>query len=141
MNITEFWPRDADYSHEEKTAVLRVGSGIRFLLIQGDIVDCTSRPDTLTCISIDDANDFQVAVGWVNDIGEREVVGIVAEAHPLADANRWRVSSELDGYSRMIGITGRMSEFIKNRLCVYWNNDRFYDLCQLPQPVIVVGEK
>jgi len=111
-----------------------------FLLIQGDsIVDCALRPNSLAYDLIDDTDDFQVVIGYVNEVGEREIVGTVAEAHPLVGAKRWCVSSELDGYNRIVGITHTMGEFIQERLRVYWGKDRFCDLCQLPQLVVIMG--
>jgi hypothetical protein len=116
-------------------------SNVCFLLIQGEIVDYAPRPDTLVYSFIDDVSGFRVAIGCVNEHGEREIIGIIAEAHPVEGAKRWRVSSELDGYNRMVGIVDRMKDFIRGRLRVYWQQGRFSDLCQLPQPILVRGEK
>ena len=126
---------------KERSAALRPGLNVRFLLIQEGIVDCAPRPDTLAYAYIDDTSDFQVAIGCVNEHDEREIIGIVAEAHPVEGAKTWRVSSELDGCNRMVGIAGLMKDFVKKRLRVYWHKGRFSDLCQLPQPVLIRGEK
>lgn len=116
-------------------------SNVCFLLIQGKVVDVADRPDKLAYSLINGSNDFQVAIGCVNEFGEQEVVDIVAHAHPTPDCVYWRVSSYLDGYNRMVGITGSMAEFVQGRLCIYLRQGRFHDLCCLPQPVTVRGDK
>ena len=116
-------------------------SDIRFLLTQGEVVDVSSRPDTLDYSLIDGSNDFQVAVGCINEFGKSEVVGTVAHAYPTPDCVYWCVSSELDGYNRMVGIVGSMAEFIQRRLCIYLRQGRFHDLCCLPPPVTIRGDK
>lgn len=116
-------------------------SNVRFLLIQGEIVDVSVRPDTLNYIFVDDVSGFQVAVGCVNEFGKPEIIGIIAEMHPCVNARVYRISSEIDGYNRLVGITDRMKTIIQNRLGVYWRSGKFADLCNLPQPVILRGEK
>ena len=116
-------------------------TNIRFLLIQGEIIDVSVRPDTLNFAFVDAYSTFQVAIGCVNEFGKAEIVGIVARVDPMPSCTRWCVSSELDGYNRGIGIMGRMADFVKERLRVYWGKGRFSDLCQLPQPILIRGEK
>ena len=115
-------------------------SKVRFLLIQGGIVDVSNRPDNLNYDVIDDTAGFKVAIGCVNEFGEEEIIGIMAVATPTPDCRRWIVSSHVDGYDRMVGCTGRMADYVKGRLCSYYRNDMFSDLCQLPQPVTIRGE-
>jgi len=116
-------------------------SDVRFLLIQGEVVDTSARPGYLTFSFIDDSSDFQVAIGCINEFGKPEVVGIVGEAYPMPGCIRWRISSLLDEYNRMVGITGRMADLLRGRLDVYWRQGQFSDLCNLPQPVTIRGEK
>jgi len=116
-------------------------SEICFLLIQGKVVNVSSRPDMLDYSLIDDNNDFQVAVGCINEFGKAEVVDVAAEAYPTPGCVYWIVSSDLDGYNRMIGITGSMAEFVQGRLCIYLRQGRFHDLCCLPQLITIRGDK
>lgn len=115
-------------------------SDIRFLLVQGEVVDVSVQPDTLVYCFIDDENDFEVAVGCINEFGKPEIVGIVGEVCPMEDCTVWRISSALDGYNRMVGIVGCMADLIRNRLGTMFRQGQFSDLCDLPQPVTIRGE-
>jgi hypothetical protein len=115
-------------------------SDVQFLLIQGEVVDASVRPDNLNYDVIDDTAAFKVAIGCVNEFGEQEIIGIVAVATPTPDCRRWMVSSHMDGYDRMVGCTDRMADYVKRRLSAYYRADMFSDLCQLPQPVTIRGE-
>jgi hypothetical protein len=95
----------------------------------------------MLCYSlVNDFTGFQVAVGYT-EAANRKILGIIAQTFPTTHCTAWRVSSELDGYSRLTGISGRMSDFVLNRLRVYWQKGRFSDLNKLPQPVTVRGVK
>ncbi len=112
---------------------------VKFILIQEGIVDTANSPAALAFFSLDVFMPFKVAVGCINEFGKAEIIGIVAEAHPIERCNVWYVSSELDGHNRMVSITGRMSDFVRGRLCTYYQNGKFSDLCNLPQMVTLNG--
>ena len=116
-------------------------SKVRFLLIQGKVLDAWHHPNNLGYQALDDTEPFKVAIGCVNEFGEQEIIGIVAVATPMPDCARWVVSSEMDGYDRMVGCTGRMADYVKDRLYSYYRNDMFSDLCKLPQPITIRGEE
>lgn len=112
---------------------------VKFILIQEGIVDTANSPAALVFSFLDVFTPFKVAVGCINEFGKAEIIGIVAAARPSKSCNVWYVSSELDGHNRMIGITGRMSDFVRGRLCTYYQNGKFSDLCNLPQMVTING--
>lgn len=112
-----------------------------FLLIQGDVLDMWHSPSDLGYQVLDDTEPFKVAIGCTNEFGEPEIVSTVAIATPMPNCVRWVVSSEMDGYNRVVGCTGRMADYIQDRLCSYYRSGRFSDLCNLPQPITIRGEK
>jgi hypothetical protein len=116
-------------------------SKVRFLLIQGEVLDAWHNPDNLGYQVLDDTKPFKVAIGCVNEFGEQEIIGIVAVATPTPDCKRWIVSSHMDGYDRMVGCTDRMADYVKSRLRSYYRSSMFSDLCQLPQPITIRGEE
>jgi hypothetical protein len=111
-----------------------------FLLIQGDVLDTWHNPGDLGYQVLDDTVPFKVAIGCVNEFSEQEIVGIVAVATPMPNCRRWIVSSYMDFYDREVGCTGRMADYIRDRLRSYYRNDMFSDLCNLPQPITIRGE-
>ena len=115
-------------------------SKIRFLLIQEEVVDVSVRPDTLAYYFIDTESDFEVAIGCINEFDKPEIVGIIGEVRPMKGCAVWRISSRLDGYNRMIGITGTMATLLHTRLGTMFRQTRFTDLCNLPLPVTIRGE-
>ena len=109
-----------------------------FLLIQGDIVASDSDPHSLirkTSSLYDVFAGFKVAIGCVNEHGEREIIGIVADVSPLKGCTTWLVTSKQDGYNRYVGATGSPDIFVSNRLWVMLSDGDFNDLCNLPPPV------
>jgi len=110
----------------------------QFLLIQNGVVDCSENPGNLAYSFVDAFAGFQVAVGCVNEFGEREIVGIVADVVPVSGCNTWRISSHQDGYNRLIGAAGSPAAHVRVRLGVLYKNGYFVDLCNLPQPVMVM---
>jgi hypothetical protein len=112
---------------------------VRFILIQEGIVDIANSPAALAFSFLDVFAPFKVAIGCVNEFNKAEIVGIVAEGRPTESCNVWYISSELDGLNRMVGITGRMSDFVRGRLCNYYQSGKFSDLCNLPQMVTING--
>ena len=116
-------------------------SNVRFLLIQGEIIDACERPDKLNFAFVDKVSGFKVAIACINELGSREVIGVVAEVRPMLGCTAWRISSELDGYRRLVGAAGEMRGLLRKRLCTYWRHRLFDDLCQLPQLILIEGEK
>lgn len=110
----------------------------QFLLIQDGIVDCAECPANLAFSFIDAWIGFKVAVGCINEFGEHEIVGIVADVSRVIGCNTWRVSSSQDGYRRLIGATGSPASFVRARLDVMYRNGDFADLCQLPPAVLIM---
>ncbi len=116
-------------------------SNVCFLLVQGEVIDVCERPDKLNFSFVDTVNGFKVAIACTNELGEREVIGIVAEVRPMLGCSAWRISSELDGHRRLVGAAGEVRDFLRKRLCTYWRHRVFSDLCQLPTPILIEGEK
>jgi hypothetical protein len=112
-----------------------------FLLIQDGIKDAADNPSDLRYSRIDPDHDFQVAVGCVNEFGEREIVGVIARAQPVEGCHSWRISSEIDGYSRLIGRRNCMSSVVKGRLHTFYRMGLFSDILQLPKAMVVSGVK
>jgi hypothetical protein len=100
-------------------------SDVCFLLIQGEIIGVADQPHKLNYADLDRANNFQVAIGCVNEFGKPEIIGIVAEGYPVPGCFTWRVSSELDGYNRLVGGGDTIGEWIRYRLQTYWYQNRF----------------
>jgi hypothetical protein len=113
----------------------------QFLLIQDGVVDYSENPGNLAYSFVDAFAGFQVAIGCVNEFGEREIIGIVADVAPVSGCNTWRVSSYQDGYNRLVGATGSPAAHVRVRLGVLYENGYFADLCNLPQPVTVMPGK
>ena len=113
-----------------------------FLLIQDGIVasdsdlHCLIRKASARC---DVFAGFKVAIGCVNEHGEREIIGIVADVAFLMDCKTWRITSKQDGYSRHIGATGAPEVLVCNRLTVMLNDGDFDDLVNLPAPVTIIS--
>jgi len=116
-------------------------SNVCFLLVQGEVIDVCERPDKLNFAFVDMVSGFQVAIACVNELGDREVIGVVAEVRPMVGCTAWRISSELDGHRRLVGAAGEMRGLLRKRLCVYWRHRVFSDLCQLPARILIEGEK
>lgn len=116
-------------------------TNIRFLLIQSEIVDVAIRPDTLQYQFVDNISGFQVAIGCIDEAGKPKIMAVVAEVCPMTGVTAWRVSSELDGSNRLIGITCPVKYFVRGRLKIMWQKGLFSDLKQLPQPILVKGIK
>ncbi len=116
-------------------------SNVCFLLVQGEVIDVCEKPDKLNFAFVDEVSGFQVAIACTNEFGEQEVIGIVAEMLPMLGCTTWRVSSEIDGHRRMVGVAGSMKDFIQKRLRAYRRLRLFADLCQLPAQILIEGEK
>ena len=112
----------------------------QYLLIQDVVLDASEYPHHLMYNLLDNAANFQVAVGCINEFGKPEIVDFVARAFSSSGCAIYRVSSPIDGFNRMIGVTGTMAQFIQNRLNVCWHQDLYSDLCNLPVPIVIRGE-
>jgi hypothetical protein len=112
---------------------------ICFLLIQdGEVRDCADRPCRLNWWAIKAFDAWRVAIGGINEFGEHEVAGIVAEVYPTSyDAPDIRISSELDGLDCLIANYPSITRAVFSRLDRLYCRSRLNDLANLPQPVIV----
>lgn len=109
-----------------------------FLLVQGDtVLGVCDRPSKLPFGVVDLTKPWKVVVGTVNEFGKAEVVGVVAEAYPDEKKSCWRLTSPIDGDSRLIGVVGTMAGIICNRLRVLYDNDCFDDVLTLPPCVTI----
>lgn len=107
-----------------------------FLLIQDGIVDTSATPAGLMFNVLDLNRGFKVAVGCDRG-GNKEVVGIVADAEAIDGCGDWMVSSEADGELKRIGGWGFVESFVRVRLSTQYRQGQFDDLANLPKPVIV----
>jgi hypothetical protein len=111
-----------------------------FLLIQdGVVLHKSATPSFLRFDRVNEDKNFQVAIGCLNELGKKEVVGTVANAIPKYASMSYRVSSAIDSDNRLVGCALPMTEIIRQRLSVYWRKGQFDDLCNLPQTVVVIG--
>jgi hypothetical protein len=64
-----------------------------FLLIQyGRVLDLSNSPVTLDWSQVKAQGDIYVAVGYVSEYGEREIVGVCGKYHYIPFAESWKVS-------------------------------------------------
>ena len=64
-----------------------------FLLIQyGRILDLSSSPVALNWSMVTPQADIYVAIGYVSEYGEREIVGVCGRYHYVPFAEKWKVS-------------------------------------------------
>lgn len=119
--------------------MLRPISEVRFLAIQdGEIKGCYGSPGgLLLCKDVDFRSPFKVAIGCTNEHGEREVVGIAAEVKPWAGCIAWRITSKVDGYKRLVGVTGYPECVIARRMTAYDEAGYYADLVNLPEPILI----
>jgi len=110
---------------------------VRFLLIQENkVVDAADRPLRLNWWAVRAFAGWRVAIGGVNEFGEREIVGIVAEVADLNTTDSCcRITSEYDGYNRLIGNYPSPTKLVESVLERMYSARRFSDLANLPEPV------
>jgi hypothetical protein len=108
-----------------------------FLLVQGKKVHGVSKwPMNLPFGGLNHKMPWEVAIGTVNEHGEHEVVGKIAEAFPGLGAC-WRISSPIDGTDRLVGAVGTIAGQIHQRLRTVYGTGGYDDLCNLP-PIITI---
>lgn len=104
-----------------------------FLLVQGDTVHgVCDRPTQLPFGAVDLTKPWKVMVGTINEFKEPEIVSTAAEAYPDEKKSCWRITSPIDGNSRLIGSAGTMAGVIHNRLGVLFGNGCYEDVLTLP---------
>jgi hypothetical protein len=110
-----------------------------FILIQDGIVDVTDRPCRLHWEHLLVDAGWKVAIGIVNEFGEREIAGIVAEVYATGEwcPRAVRISSEMDGLDALIDGYPSVPDFVLRRLDSMYCRGRFNDPANLPQPVIL----
>jgi len=110
----------------------------KFLLIQGGVLSTADTPDALDYDLCDASKTWEVFLGHVNEFGDREISGCVARVHPCLDCRTWRISSDQDGYARLVGAIGSPDYIIAQRLMTLYWSDRFYDVACMPMAVEVM---
>jgi hypothetical protein len=111
-----------------------------FILIQNDKVLSTAiTPTFLRIEKLDAYAGFKIAIGCINDWGEREIVGIAASVAPLSGAKAWRVSSYQDGMYRLINTAICPGTFVIRRLGAMQGAGQFIDLTDLPEQVVLTA--
>lgn len=115
----------------------------RFLLIQDNkVIETAPTIRSLKCLDMREFRGWKVAVGCINEFDQPEIVGIVAEVYPIEiTVNTYRISSETDGYARLIGRHYGPWYTVWLRLETLEYNGRFNDLANLPQPVILMPDR
>ena len=98
------------------------------LVQEDDILDVCQDPNFLMWCCIEDNKDFHVAVGVINEEGRREVVGTCADFRAMEGGLVYYITSEMDGYHRMIGKTGA-GDLIRNRVCTLYGKGSLSDPC------------
>lgn len=109
-------------------------ANLQFLLIQGHkVLDHADRPEQLNLDGFNPYAGFKIAVGY-----RHHVIGIAADVAPLSGCVTWRITSNQDGYHRLINSAGCPTRLVKRRLRVMFHHGWFDDLDNLPLPVAIV---
>lgn len=111
-----------------------------FVLIQDNkVLDKAITPNFLRIDKLDAYAGFKIAIGCINEWGEREIAGVVADVGLLSGAKTWRISSPTDGLYRLIGAAMNPAELVTNRLGVLQGSGEFSDLDNLPMRVVLTA--
>ncbi len=95
-----------------------------FILTQGgEVLDVSHRPGALLWCLVEADSDFKVAVGVVNEFGNKEIAGICAE-YLHGNDTVWYLTSPMDGVRRLVGKTGTPMECIQQRLSTLFKQGR-----------------
>jgi hypothetical protein len=76
--------------------------------------------------ALDPALPFKVAIGVIDETGHREIIGVCAE-FKKHDGNNFYITSDTDGYMRMINDAEDSVEIIKSRMLQLFSMKRFSD--------------
>jgi hypothetical protein len=103
-----------------------------FMLVQDDVIlDCCQNPSALMWSLLDDTEDFSVGVGVINEEGKREVVGTCADFHANPGGTVFYLTSEMDGYRRLVNKAGGSVNSVRQRVCHFFNQGYLSDPCDL----------
>lgn len=99
-----------------------------FVLIQdGEAVDAAQHPAALLWAGLDENSPFKVAIGVVEETtGHKEIVGVCAEFKKHG-GNSFYVTSDTDGYMRMLTNEDNSIEIVKSRILRLYAMKRFSD--------------
>jgi hypothetical protein len=98
-----------------------------FILVQGGCtLDSSQHPSALMWSLLDPEVGFKVAIGVIDEYGHREIVGICAE-FSCYGGDTFYLTSDMDGYMRMINLAETSVEIIKSRLYQLYSMKRFSD--------------
>lgn len=112
---------------------------LKFLLLQDNTVfDSADEPGQLSLWGIEPFAGFKIVLGYIDEGGEKEILGIAADVAPIGDCVTWRISSVQDGQHRLINSAGCPGRLARRRLHVMFTQGWFDNLCQLPMPVTIV---
>ncbi len=110
-----------------------------FMLVQGDeVLDCCQNPNALLWTLLNDADDFSVAMGVINEEGKREIVGTCADFKAMAGSTVAHITSDMDGYRRLV-CNGAAAECIRNRVCTLYKNGQLDDPCNFARVILQEG--
>lgn len=108
-----------------------------FLLIQeGRVVDYCAVVSCLRIHTIDDCAGFKIAIGYQNEYGEKEVIGILADVAPLAACKIWGITPLYGGTPYSICTRSTPGEFVKHQLSVAHTQGNL-DLANLPPTMTI----
>jgi hypothetical protein len=111
-----------------------------FMLIQDDdVLDCCQDPTVLMWSLLDRASYFVVAVGVINEEGKREIVGKCAEFHADPNGTVFYITSDVDGYLRLINKAGGPVDCIRNRIGTLYTKGMLSDPCNFSHIVLWDG--
>lgn len=110
-----------------------------FMLVQGgEILDCCQNPFGLMWEMLIDDTAFSVGVGVINEEGRREIVGTCAEFHTMPGSVVAYLTSDIDGYCRMVS-KGAAADCIHNRICTLYQNGYLSDPCNFSRVILQEG--
>jgi|WetSurMetagenome_2_1015567.scaffolds.fasta_scaffold01858_21 hypothetical protein len=112
-----------------------------YMLVQdNDVLDCCQSPNALLWTALDPTKNFAVAIGVINEEGQKEVVGTCATFEAKADGTVYYLTSDIDGYMRMVNKAGGPVETIKDRVCFLYKQGYLSDPCNFSKIALVEGK-
>ncbi len=111
-----------------------------FMLVQDDkVLDCCQNPNVLMWTLLDAERSFAVALGVINEEGNREICGKCAEFTAKPGSTVFYVTSDMDGYLRLVNNSGGAAEFLRNRVSTLFGRGLLSDPCNFSRVVLWDG--
>ena len=100
-----------------------------FLLVQNkQILGGAAMPTRVPFEKLDPAQSWEIVAGVENP---RKIIGPICTFKALPGARYYRITSDLDGYHRLVGHAGTSVDLVFTRLETMMRNDVFSDHANL----------